>query len=99
MKNKNFTEYYSSFLAAHSNRICRRLHFIGTLLSLILLLYSIFTFNWIGFIIIPFIANGFAMVGHFWFEKNKPGVLTSPLYSFVGNLVMFKDIIFGKIKF
>ena len=29
----NFAEFYPFYLAQHSNRICRRLHFAGTSLS------------------------------------------------------------------
>jgi hypothetical protein len=41
----------------------------------------------------------FAWIGHFFLEKNRPATFTYPLYSFMGDWVMFKDIITGKIKF
>ena len=40
----------------------------------------------------------FAWIGHFFFEKNKPATFKYPLYSFIGDWVMLKDIIFGKVK-
>ena len=36
---------------------------------------------------------GFAWVGHFFFEKNRPATFQHPLYSFAGDWVMFKDIL------
>ena len=39
----------------------------------------------------------FAWVGHFGFEKNKPASFKRPLYSFMGDWVMYKDIWTGKI--
>ena len=42
---------------------------------------------------------GFAWVGHFFFEKNRPATFKHPFYSFVGDWVMFKDILTGKIRF
>jgi hypothetical protein len=45
------------------------------------------------------IGYGFAWVGHFFFEKNKPATFTYPLYSFIADWVMFKDILIGKVKF
>ena len=42
---------------------------------------------------------GFAWVGHFFFEKNRPATFKHPFYSFAGDWVMFKDIIVGKIRF
>ena len=40
---------------------------------------------------------GFAWVGHFGFEKNKPASFKRPLYSFMGDWVMYKDIWTGKV--
>ena len=44
-----------------------------------------------------FCGYGFAWVGHFFFEKNRPATFKHPLYSFAGDWVMFKDICTGKI--
>jgi hypothetical protein len=38
-------------------------------------------------------------VGHFFFEHNRPATFSYPLYSFIGDWVMFKDLLTGKIKF
>jgi hypothetical protein len=40
---------------------------------------------------------GFAWVGHFVFEKNKPASFKRPLYSFMGDWVMYAQIWRGKI--
>ncbi len=48
---------------------------------------------------LPPIGYGFAWVGHFVFEKNRPATFKNPLYSLVGDWVMFKDILVGKIPF
>ncbi|MFM8691185.1 MAG: Mpo1-like protein, partial [Limnohabitans sp.] len=42
---------------------------------------------------------GLAWVGHFVFEKNRPASFRRPLYSFMGDWVMFKDILTGRIAF
>ncbi|HWI24940.1 MAG TPA: DUF962 domain-containing protein, partial [Lysobacter sp.] len=41
---------------------------------------------------------GFAWIGHFFFEHNRPATFRHPLYSFVGDWVMFKDILTGRIR-
>ena len=41
----------------------------------------------------------FAWIGHFGFEKNKPASFKRPLYSFMGDWVMYKDIWIGRIPF
>jgi hypothetical protein len=40
----------------------------------------------------------FAWVGHYVFEKNRPATFTYPLYSFMGDWVMWRDILAGRIK-
>ena len=44
-----------------------------------------------------FCGYGFAWVGHFFFEKNRPATFRHPFYSFAGDWVMFKDILTGRI--
>ncbi len=47
----------------------------------------------------PFLGYGFAWVGHFVFEKNKPATFKYPLYSLMGDWRMFNEIISGRMKF
>ena len=42
---------------------------------------------------------GFAWVGHFGFEKNKPASFKQPLYSFMGDWVMWAQLLTGRIPF
>ena len=61
----SFAKFYPYYLSEHSNRTCRRLHFIGTTLGLAFVLHA----------------------------------FTHPFYSFMGDWVMWKDILTGKIHF
>ncbi|HBC55707.1 MAG TPA: DUF962 domain-containing protein [Gammaproteobacteria bacterium] len=96
---ENFSEFYPYYLAEHSNRNCRRLHFIGSALALILLITILCTGNWQWTLFLPVLGYGFAWYGHFRFEKNKPATFSHPIYSLMGDCVMFKDMLIGKIKF
>ena len=40
-----------------------------------------------------------AWVGHYFFEHNRPATFKYPRWSFMGDWVMWKDILTGKIKF
>lgn len=93
----SFAEFYPFYLAEHSDPICRRLHFIGSALVLLMLAYILLTGSWWLLLSLPFIGYGFAWVGHFFFEKNRPATFKYPVYSFMGDWVMFKDILSGKI--
>ena len=93
----NFREFYLFYLSEHSNRISRRLHFIGGCGVLVLLGTAISTRNGWWALAALFCGYGFAWVGHFFFEKNRPATFKHPIYSFIGDWAMFKDILIGKL--
>ena len=93
-----FADFYPYYLAEHQNRTCRRLHVIGSTLVLLVLLIAILSRNWSLLWLLPVIGYGFAWVGHFFFENNKPATFKYPLYSLMGDWVMFKDVLTGKIR-
>jgi hypothetical protein len=95
----NFSEFYPYHLSQHSNIICRRLHFIGLILSLFTLAVVVATSRWIYLPSVLIIGYGFGFIGHFLFEKNTPAVLNYPLYSLLSEFVMAKDIMTRKINF
>ena len=93
----SFAEFYPYYLSEHQNRTCRRLHLIGSLLVPALLFGGIATAQWQWLWLLPVVGYGFAWVGHFFFEHNKPATFKHPLYSFIGDWVMAKDLLTGKI--
>ena len=95
---RSFAEFYPYYLGEHSNPTCRRLHFVGTSLVIALLAYIIGSGKWLLLLALPVFGYGFAWVGHFFFEKNRPATFTHPLYSLFGDFVMFRDILLGKIS-
>lgn len=95
----SFSDFYPYYLEEHANRTCRRLHFIGTSLVILTALYAVFSGNWSALWALPILGYGFAWVGHFYFEHNKPATFQHPFYSLAGDFVMYKDILTGKIAF
>jgi hypothetical protein len=94
----SFREFYPFYLAEHANRTSRRLHFVGSCGVLALLGVAIVRGNPWWLLAALLCGYGFAWVGHFFFEKNRPATFKHPFYSFVGDWVMFKDILTGKVK-
>lgn len=99
MKYARFSDFYPYYLSEHKNRTCRRLHFFGTLVVIGLLLRALISFNPWFLLGALFAGYGFAWIGHFVFEKNRPATFKNPFYSFAADWVMFKDILIGKIAF
>ena len=95
----SFAEFYPYYLQEHSNATCRRLHYVGSLLVLGILAYALLTQQWLWLLAMPLAGYGFAWVGHFVFEKNRPATFQYPLYSLLGDWVMLKDAFTGRIKF
>lgn len=98
-KYKNFTAFYPFYLSQHQNIICRRLHFIGSSLIIIALAYILINAAWQWLWLLPIFGYGFAWLGHFFFEKNRPATFTYPWYSLMGDWVMYKDMLMGRLKF
>ena len=96
---KTFTEFYPFYLGEHSNRTCRRLHFIGTSIGLFCVLHAFATLNFWWLLVGLVQGYAWAWIGHYFFEHNRPATFTHPFYSFVGDWVMWKEILTGKIKF
>jgi hypothetical protein len=95
----SFRDFYPFYLGEHSDRTCRRLHFIGAGLVILTLVYAIVTATWALLWLLPVVGYGFAWIGHFFFEKNKPATFKHPVYSLIGDFVMFRDILVGRIRF
>lgn len=94
-----FAEFYPFYLGEHSNRTCRRLHFVGSTLALLCLVMLIVSGRPQYLLYALLCGYGFAWVGHFAFEKNKPASFKRPLYSLMGDWVMYSQIWRGKIPF
>jgi hypothetical protein len=96
---KTFAEFYPFYLSEHNNRTCRRLHFVGSTLALACLGAAL-ALREPAFVLYGLLCGyGFAWLGHFVFEKNRPASFKRPLYSFMGDWVMYRDIWMGRIAF
>jgi hypothetical protein len=96
---QTFADFYPYYLSEHSNRTCRRIHFVGTTLGSLCLLTAIVTLNAWWLLAGLLVGYAFAWTGHFFFEKNRPATFKYPFYSFAGDYVMYKDIWTRKIPF
>ena len=98
-KVQSFAEFYPIYLAEHSIRVCRELHFVGSTLALACLFALLITeiIWWLPAAMLC--GYGFAWIGHFGFEKNQPATFRHPLYSFMGDWVMYWQMLNGEASF
>ena len=95
---KSYDEFYKFYLTEHKNKTSRLLHAIGTTIVIALVLTSIIHLNPYWLIFVPITGYGFAWVGHFFFEKNKPATFKYPLWSLKSDFKMYFDLLSGKIS-
>jgi hypothetical protein len=95
---RSFSEFYPYYLSEHKDPVCRRLHYIGSTLVLAILVSLMLTGLW-GYWWLMLVAGyGFAWVGHFKFEHNKPATFKYPFYSLAADWVMYKDFLTGQLE-
>ena len=92
-----FKEFYPFYLKEHANSTCRRLHFAGSSIVLLLVAIAIVTGELALLWLLPVVGYGFAWVGHFFFEHNRPATFKYPLFSLMGDWVMFRDMLTGRV--
>jgi len=84
---KTFEQFWPHYLAEHLNATNRALHFIGTTLVYATMALAILrTPAWLA--AAPFLGYGFAWVGHFFVERNRPATFTYPFWSLRGDFRM-----------
>ncbi len=94
----NYAEFWDFYVSEHSQPLTRLLHFIGTLLALVLLVWIIRSGNWIYFPLCLVVGYAFAWFSHFAIEKNKPATFKYPLWSFVSDYKMMFFMLTGKMN-
>lgn len=95
----DFHQFYPFYLSEHTNRTCRRLHFVGSCGVIAVVLAVLFGASPWWLLLAAVIGYGFAWVGHIVFEKNRPATFRHPIYSFMGDWVMFWQILSGRRRF
>jgi hypothetical protein len=95
---RTFEDFYPFYLTEHVNPVSRRLHVIGTSLVVLCLILAMIFGDGRWLIAMPVIGYGFAWVGHFFFEKNKPATFKYPAFSLMGDFRLWFETVTGKRK-
>lgn len=95
----SFQAFYPYYIHEHSNRTCRRIHVVGTTLVIAAFAAFLVTLNPWWLLAMPLAGYGFAWIGHFVFEKNRPATFKYPLWSLMGDFRMWFEIVTGQRRF
>ena len=95
---ESYADFWPYYLREHSKPQTRAIHYAGTAVAIASLAALAITGNaWFA----PGAVIGgyaFAWVGHFFIEKNRPATFRHPIYSLMGDWMMFSDICRGRIS-
>lgn len=93
---ESYEAFWPYYVSEHRNGTCRRLHFVGTSLVYACLAVGLLVNPW-WLAAMPFAGYGFAWLGHFGFEKNRPATFTYPLWSLRADFRMYYYTLLGRM--
>lgn len=93
---QTFAEFWPFYVREHSLPACRAIHFVGSTLSIAVLVAAIVYSPWL-LLAVPVVGYGFAWFSHFAIEKNKPASFKYPLWSFIADWKMWALMLFGRM--
>jgi len=93
----SYNDFFAFYLRQHSKPGTRYLHFCGTVLSTAVLIAAIVSGHYWWILLWPVIGYGFAWVGHFGIEGNRPATFGHPFWSFISDFRMVYLMVTGQL--
>lgn len=94
---RSYRAFWPLYVGEHRRPLTRRLHFFGTLGAIgCIAAAAALAAPWL----LPLallMGYGFAWVGHFFVEKNRPATLRYPLWSLIADFHMFALMLAGRM--
>jgi hypothetical protein len=93
---RSFEAFWPFYVSQHhhpTNRLC---HFVGTTGVLLCLLGGVLVSSHV-LLFAPIFGYGFAWIGHFFVERNRPATFEYPLWSLRGDFRMYSLMLQGRM--
>lgn len=95
---ESYEKFWDFYVQEHSKPLTRTLHFVGTSLGIILLVWLIWRGTWYYFPLCLVVGYAFAWFAHFVVEKNRPATFQYPLWSFISDYKMMWYMATGRMR-
>jgi hypothetical protein len=93
----NYDVFWHRYLRAHARPPTRWLHYVGSVLALICLVFAIVRLDWRWLIAAPVIGYGFAWTAHVGVEGNTPQTFGHPFWSLLSDFRMLGLWVTGRL--
>jgi hypothetical protein len=84
----SFEEFWPFYLAQHSQRGCRILHYLGTSAALAIAVVALLSGHPRVLLLALLVGYAPAWIGHAFIEKNRPATFRYPFWSFFADFKM-----------
>jgi hypothetical protein len=92
-----YPEFWRRYLLAHADPRTRALHYLGSGLAAAALLAAAVGRDWRPLVAAPLFGYGFAWLGHFTCERNRPETFGHPAWSLLSDLRMVGLFLSGRL--
>jgi len=93
----DYSEFWDFYVLEHSKPMTRYLHFVGTALGIVMLIWFLQSGSYIYIPLCFAVGYAFAWFSHFAIEKNRPATFKYPVWSFISDYKMMFYMLAGKM--
>ena len=94
---RTYEDFWPFYVSQHLSATCRALNFVGTTLVWTTLALAVLDRpRWL--LATPLFGYGFAWIGHFFFERNRPATFRYPLWSLRGDFRMYRLMLLRRMR-
>jgi hypothetical protein len=97
-KIENYAEFWDFYVREHSEPLTRYLHFVGTTLGIVLLVWLVRGGVWYYCPLCFVVGYAFAWFAHFFVEHNKPATFKYPFWAFISDYRMVWFMLTGRMN-
>ena len=96
-KLKTFRAFWPTYLRAHRDPRCRRMHYVGSTGTLLGAALAVALLDPLWLVAGFAFGYGMAWIGHFAFEHNRPATFSHPAWSLAGDIRMYALWLSGRL--